>query len=65
MRTPRLGFSCPPARIENVAGTRALTEPPPEAPPPPEGEAPPVGRVVPEAVEPVDAVDLVDVAVDA
>jgi hypothetical protein len=58
------GVSLPPAWIENVAGTRALTEPPPEDPPPPEGEAPPVGRVVPAgelkepelAVEPADAV---------
>ncbi len=60
-----LGVSFPPAWIENVAGTRALTEPP-EDPLPPESEAPPVGRVVPaaELEEPEPAVEPADVVAD-
>lgn len=49
------GVSVPPARIENDAGTRALTEPPPEDRLRPDGDAPPVGRVVPDAGPWVDA----------
>lgn len=61
------GVSRPPAWIENVAGTRALTEPPPEEPPPPEGEAPPVGRVVlpaPVLAAPELALEAADAVVD-